>query len=123
MGVLGLIITSLVTSVPTTIISLWWIKKNYDLVVDWVSSTKILLSSAVAASSTYLMISVLPFSSPIRLLIGVLFFVAVFFVAALLTKTICRSDVENLRRMTSGLGVIGVLLDPIIRVIEKLTKP
>ena len=97
LGVLGLIVTSLVTAAPSTIISLYWIKKHYELTVEWHSSAKILLSSAIAATSTYLLISELSFSSLIRLIIGVVFFACVFVAMALVTQTINKSDVENLR--------------------------
>jgi hypothetical protein len=56
LGVLGLIIKSLVLGIPTTIISLYWIRKYYDLTVYWRSSAKILLASSVAAASTYILI-------------------------------------------------------------------
>ena len=121
-GVLGLIVTSLVTSIPTTIITLYWIRKHYELTVDWRSSAKILLSSAIAAASTYILISELGFSSWIRLIIGVVFFTFVFVAAALLTQTINKSDIENLRGMASGLGAIGKIINRLLNIIEKLMK-
>jgi O-antigen/teichoic acid export membrane protein len=42
-NVLGLIITTLVAEVPSLIIGLYWVRKNYDLTLDWISSVKILL--------------------------------------------------------------------------------
>ncbi len=87
-GVLGLIVTSLVTGIPSTVISLYWIRKHYELTVDWRSSAKILLSSAIAAALTYVLISELGFSSWIRLIIGIVFFAFVFVAATLLTQTI-----------------------------------
>jgi len=121
-GVLGLIVTSLVPGVPTTIISLFWIKKHYQLTVEWRSSAKILLSSTLAAALTYFLISELSFSSLVRLIIGFIFFVFIFAVATLLTKTIDKLDIENLRGMVSGLGIIGSLISPILNIIEKLMR-
>ena len=48
LGVIGLIITTIFDGVPGLVISLYWIKKHYDASVDWVSSAKILVSSAAA---------------------------------------------------------------------------
>jgi O-antigen/teichoic acid export membrane protein len=121
-GVLGLIVTSLVTGIPTTIIMLYWIRKHYELTVDWRSSAKILLSSAIAAALTYILISELGFSSLIRLIIGVVFFAFVFVTAALLTQTINKSDIENLRGMVSGLGTIGKIFNRVLNIIEKLME-
>ena len=119
-GVLGLIITSIVTGIPGTIISLYWIKKHYGLTVDWRSSAKILLSSGIAATSTYLLVTALTFSSPIRLLIGVLFFVGIFVAAALLTRTINKTDINNLRGMVSGIGIVGQILSRLLNILEKI---
>ena len=121
-GVLGLIVTSLVPGIPTTIIPLYWIRKHYELTVDWRSSAKILLSSAIAAALTYVLILELGFSSLIRLIIGVVFFAFVFVAAALLTQTINKSDIENLRGMVSGLGTIGKIFNRVLNIIEKLVE-
>jgi O-antigen/teichoic acid export membrane protein len=122
LGVLGLIITSLVTGIPTAIISLYWVRKHYELTVDWRSSAKILLSSAIAAVLTYVLILELDYSSLIRLIIGIVFFAFMFVGAVLVTQTINKSDVENLRGMVSGLGVIGKILNRALNIIEKLMK-
>jgi O-antigen/teichoic acid export membrane protein len=119
-GVLGLIITTLVTGIPSTLIPLYWVKKHYDLTIDWSSSAKIVLSSSVAAASTYLLILELGYSSLIRLIIGIVFFILVFITAALLTKTINKSDIENLRSMASGLGIIGKIFCRVLNIYEKL---
>jgi O-antigen/teichoic acid export membrane protein len=121
-GVLGLIVTSLVTPIPLIIIMLYWIRKNYQLTVDWRSSAKILLTSAIAAASTYVLILELGFSSLIRLIIGVVFFTFVYVAVALLTRTINKSDIENLRGMVNGMGAIGKIFNRVLNVIEKLMK-
>jgi O-antigen/teichoic acid export membrane protein len=121
-GVLGLILTSIIAGIPSVPISLYWIRKHYGLTVDWRSSAKILLSSGVAAGSTYLLVTALAFSSPIRLTIGVVFFTLVFLAAALLTRTISKSDIDNLRGMTSGLGAIGKIFNRLLNLLEKLLK-
>jgi O-antigen/teichoic acid export membrane protein len=121
-GVLGLIVTSLVTPIPLIIIMLYWIRKHYELTVDWRSSVKILLTSAIAAALTYVLILELSFSSLIRLIIGVVFFTFVYVAAALLTRTINKSDIENLRGMVNGMGAIGKIFNRVLNVIEKLMK-
>ena len=119
-GVLGLIATSLTSGIPSLIVSLAWIKKNYGLTVDWRSSARLLLSSAIAAGLTYLLVSELKFSSWIQLITGVVFFLVVFAGAALLTRTLDRSDVANLRGMVGGLGPLSGILNRMLNFIEKL---
>jgi O-antigen/teichoic acid export membrane protein len=121
-GVLGLIVTSTVAQVPLIIIMLYWIRKHYELIVDWRSSAKILLSSTVAAALTYILISELSFSSWIRLIIGIVLFTFVFVAATLLTQTINKCDIENLRGMVSGLGIISKIFNHLLNIIEKVMK-
>ena len=119
-GVIGLITTTLTAGLPSLIIALRWIKKHYSLTVDWNSSAKILLSSATAAAITYAIVSQLSFSSWIILIIGLVIFIPVFIIAILLTRTINRSDINNLREMLSELGPLSHLFNFLLNIIEKL---
>jgi O-antigen/teichoic acid export membrane protein len=119
-GVFGLIAASLTSGLPSLFISLAWIRKHYGLTVDWRSSGKILLSSAVAGGLTYLLVSELKLTGWAELIVGVVFFLAVFSTAVLLTRTINRTDVANLRGMVGGLGPLSGVLIAVLNLIEKL---
>jgi O-antigen/teichoic acid export membrane protein len=120
LGVTGIILTTLIAGLPSLIISLQWIKKNYRLTIDWASSAKILFSSAIAGASAYALQTQLRFSNLTNLLIGVIVFAAVLLPSVLLTRTINQSDIENLRQMTSSLGLVDRILSPAINFVEKL---
>ena len=120
LGVTGIILTTLVAGLPSLIISLQWIKKNYRLTIDWASSAKILFSSAIAGASAYALVSQLSFSNLTNLLIGVVVFAVVLLPSILLTRTINQSDIENLRQMTTSLGPVNRILTPAINLVEKL---
>ena len=119
-GVLGLIITSLTIGIPSLIIGLIWINKNYGLTIDYISSAKILTSSLTASILTYVFETALPFSNWIRLIIGVAFFTAVFITAILLTRTLNKVDLDSLRGMTSGLGQFSKIINRILNLFEKM---
>jgi len=121
-GVLGLIVSTLTAGLPSIFLSLRWIKRHYDVSVDWSSSARILLSSAVAAVVTFLVNSQLGFASWIRLIVGVVVFVLVVAVAAVLTRAINQSDIGSLRDMTSSLGFVGRLLNKFLGFMVKLMK-
>ena len=121
-GVLGLIVTSLVTGIVTTIVPVVWVRKNYGLTVDLGSSVRIVFSSSIAAIVTYLFVSELGFSSIIRLVVGVVLFACVLVSATLLTKTITKSDVENLKAMSSGLGIVGRIFSRLLNIYQKLMQ-
>ena len=120
-GVFGLIITTIIESIPGIIISLIFIRKRYNVTVHWKSSAKILLSSAAAATLTYAIITQLnSFGSLTQLLIGVAIFTSTYLTSAILTKTFNRADINNLREMFSALGPLRRLLNIILNIIEKL---
>jgi O-antigen/teichoic acid export membrane protein len=119
-GVIGLIVTSLTVGLPSLFIGLRFIKKHFAVSVDWVSSVKILFSSAITAILTYALISQLAFSNPIRLVIGVIAFVVIFIAATLITRTINRSDLNSLREIINVLGPLRKPLRFLLNIIEKL---
>ena len=119
-GVFGLIVTTLVAGLPSICLSLLWTKKHYGVSVDWRSSTRILLSSGITATLTFMLISSLGFDSWIRLIIGVLFFSVVFVFVALLTRTVTRSDIGNLRIMISDLGPLSGIVNKLLNFAERI---
>lgn len=121
-GVLGLILAVLVSTVPSTLIGLRYVNKTFGISVDWTSSARILVSSGIAGGATYLIISLLSFPSWVLLLIGIAAFIIILVPAALLTKSITKQDIANLKDMTSSLGSIGKLLTRILDLLEKLMK-
>ncbi len=118
-GVLGLIGTALTVGLPSMFISLYWVRKRYGVTVDWKSTAKILLSSAITAALTYIIVAQLSFSSWIRLIIGVAAFLLIIIPVAIVTRTVTRSDVDNIRGMASALGPVGNIVNALLRILEK----
>ncbi len=121
-GVLGLIVTSLVVSLPSLFMSLRFIKQQFGVSIDWVSSTKILCSSAVAGILTYVLISLISVSNLISLIIGIIIFVITFFFVALVTRTINSADIDNLREISNGLGPLRKPVNVLLNILEKLIR-
>ena len=120
-GVLGLIVTTLAYIVPSIVVNLLFIQRRFKITVNWVSSAKILASSAIAGLISYIVVSVLAGLPALGLLIlGVGVFLVVYVVAAVLTRTIDGGDIDNLRNMVSALGPVGRVLGWVLRLIEKL---
>jgi hypothetical protein len=90
--------------------------------VDWISSGKILFSSALAAILTYVLISELAFSNPIKLAIGLVTFVIVLLATALITRTVNPADINNLREISNGLGFLRKPLNLLVSFLEKIMK-
>jgi O-antigen/teichoic acid export membrane protein len=109
-GVIGIIITTLTAGLPSLIVALHWVKKNYKLSIDWSSSFKVLLTSALAGAVAYILQRQLNFISVINLTIGLVAFLVVFLPGILITRTISKSDIDNLRAIMTSLGPVSRLL-------------
>jgi O-antigen/teichoic acid export membrane protein len=121
-GILGLLVTNIVASVPSLMIALWWIKKKFNASIDWGSSIRIVLASAVAAAVTYVVVTQLSISSWITLIIGTVIFLAAYLVATPMLGAINRADIQNFKEMTKGLGPLALIVNLPLSLIEKLTN-
>jgi O-antigen/teichoic acid export membrane protein len=119
-GIVGLIVTTLTAGIPSLIISLRWVKRDYELTVDWVSSIKILLSGCTAAAITYAFVTLLVFSNLVALVAGAIVFLFIFLVAIILTGAIDRLDIATIRDTMSLLGPLRRLTDFVLKIVEKL---
>jgi len=121
-GILGVIVVGVVAGLPSMFIGLYWAWKRYGTKADLQASTKILLASAIAATTTYIFLSVFNAAEWIRLVTGGMIFVAIYLIAASFIGAINQTDVNNLRAMFSGLGVISKLLEIPLVLVEKMLK-
>jgi peptidoglycan biosynthesis protein MviN/MurJ (putative lipid II flippase) len=120
--VVGLIITTIFDGVPGLAISLDWIKKHYDASVDWVSSAKILVSSAAAGALAYFAVSFLSLSSWPKLVLGVIVFAAGFLLSVIATRALRKPDIDGLRLMASELGPLSGITEKVLNVLERLVS-
>ncbi len=119
-GLIGLIITSLIAGLPSLIISLFFIKKQYGLSLDWYFSIKIFFSTGVAAFFTFLFISYLRFASAINLFFGIVVFIFLLLPMLILSRSVNRVDLANLREIANAIGPLKKLLGWMITILEKL---
>ena len=119
-GVAGLIVTSLIAGVSSLILGLRWVKTNFGVTVDWVSSAKILLSSGTAAAITYLVLSQVSLSSWTSLIVGGTIFLFVFIAANIVVRTMNKSDRNNIKEISKDLGPLHYLIDVLLKIILKM---
>jgi len=121
-AVIGGILGILVSSTPGTVWGLYWLWKNYKVKADFKASAKIFAASSIASIVTYLFLSV--FNAPylLTLVIGFLIFLVVYLTSAPLLGAVNRMDIDNLKEMASGLGVISRVLDFPLFFMRKICK-
>ena len=119
-GVLGLIVTTLISLIPQLIICLWWIKKHYNATIDYKSSIKIILASLISATLTYAVVIFLNFANWITLILGATIFLLSYLITAPLIGAINKDDTKNLKEMLKALGPLGPIFNIPLNIIEKL---
>jgi O-antigen/teichoic acid export membrane protein len=119
-GIIGLIAASTIAGLPSFFLTLRFIKKHFDVSLDWISSAKILFSSAAAGILTYFTIFLLPFGDPIELGVGVVIFVLAFLLITAVTKTLNKGDLANISEVANAMGPLRKPLALVIDLVEKL---
>jgi O-antigen/teichoic acid export membrane protein len=121
-GILGVILGSLTAGLPGWFIALYWVWKRYGIKVEFQTSGKIFLASSIAAIVTFLFQSVFAAAPWMVLTTGLMIFLAIYLIALPLLSTINQTDVDNLRAIFSGLGIVSKLLEILLRLVEKTLK-
>ena len=119
-GILGFLATNIVSGIPSLVIALWWIKKNYSATINWISSAKILLASILAAAVTYVVTLQLSLPSWMKLIVGAILFLATYLVATPLFGAINKADIRTFQEIVCGLGPIAPLFVLPLSLIERL---
>ena len=122
LGITGVIITPLLAGIPGLFFALNLIWKKYDATVDWKSSAKIFFASLIAAVPTWAIITFFNFADWLKLILGVIVFLATYIVVAPSIKAIVLDDIKNLRTMFSSIRLISDLLDLLFSIEEKIAN-
>jgi len=119
-GIIGLITTILISSLPQVILSLWWINKTYQATINLKSSIKIITTSATSAIITYLTISQLTLPQWITLIIGATIYFLAYIITAPLMGAINKADIKNLKELLKTFGPLQTILNTPLNLMEKL---
>jgi O-antigen/teichoic acid export membrane protein len=122
LGITGLIIANIFAGVPGLLWVLYWIWKHYDARADFHSSARILLASGIAAFVTYLPTYFLSAANWTKLVIGLIIFLTVYVFGAPIVGAVSLTDINNLRTMFSGMGVISKIIDIPLKAAEKAAQ-
>jgi hypothetical protein len=120
-GIMGLITTILVSTLPHIILSLYWIIKTYKAKINLKSSTKIIMASTLSALLTFLTVnSLTTIPHWMTLIIGATTYLLSYIIIAPILGAITKTDTKNLKEMTKNLGPLKSILTIPIKLIEYL---
>lgn len=118
-GIVGVILGTLFAAIPSLFWGLYWIWKHYKVKADFKSSAKIFIASTIAAATTYISLIFLNTAEWIQLAIGGTIFLTAYILAAPIIGAITQTDINNLRTMLSGLGIITKIVNILLTIAEK----
>jgi O-antigen/teichoic acid export membrane protein len=118
-GVVGVILSGF-GGIPSMLLGVYWTWKHFEAKADSFNSARIFFASLIAGITTYLFQTAF-FAAPwIMLTAGVVLFLVVYLITAPLVGAINQIDINNLRLMLSGLGIISKILEIPLMLIEKI---
>jgi O-antigen/teichoic acid export membrane protein len=128
-GVLGVIIGNSVSGIPSMLWGLYWVWKHYEAKAELHSSAKIFSASALAAIPPLLITSFLHTAALsaralalIQLVIGLAVFLCFYVFGAPLIGAVSQSDVDTIRDMFSGLGIVSKIINILLTTAEKIIQ-
>jgi len=118
-GIMGLLITVIVATIIGLVYLLSWIKRNYGFSLDWRTSTKIYLASAVAFIPLYFILPSLVHQEWLQLLLGGGAYAVIFLAMIILLKTLTLSDLYDLRVILRTTGPFRPFFNYFLTIYEK----
>jgi O-antigen/teichoic acid export membrane protein len=116
-GIVGVVLTMLIAPLPGYAYSIFWIKRNLGLSLDWGSSGRIYLSVIPSAWLTLLFVGTQS-NLWVELFGGAAIFVLSYLVMIKVLRVLDHTDYEMFRAIVGDTGVLALLVNRFIDLIE-----
>ncbi len=113
-GAVGLILAFLAGALAGLFYALRFLHTTFNLTIDYASSARIYLSSALAGASAFLVLSATNLSGPLALLLGAPTFLATYLLLLPALGGITEQDLTNLREILGPLRLVSWAILPLI---------
>jgi hypothetical protein len=114
---IGLILTLIVSPLPSVLYGLFWVKKNLFMGPDWSSGAKIFSSVFLSTLLTLFFVGVQS-NLWVMLFGGATIFLVLYLVMIRVLRVLDRSDYEFFRAIVGETGVLARLVNRIIDLID-----
>jgi len=101
---------------------LYWVWKHYRVKADWKSSIKIFGAASTAAIITFLVVNFATLADWMELALGGLTYLFTYLIIAPVIGAVTQIDINNLKVMFSGLGIVSKALNVPLNAMEKMLK-
>ena len=108
--IVGLIIARIISSFPQIALGSFWVKKLYNISIDWGVTTKIFLLSLIAGLITFNSVYIFSLPNWTQLLVGITVLSSISLVLTPLFRIVNSDDIQNLREIFSETRLASAIL-------------
>lgn len=119
-GILGVIAGTILAGLPSFFWGLHWIWKNYQVKANYRPILRVFAAATAAALAAFLSMYLLNVTSWGKLVVGGTVFVGCYLFALPMMDAVNKVEIQNLRSMFSGLGLITKLLSIPLVLLERI---
>lgn len=120
--IVGLIVATIISGLPQIVIGSVWVKRLYNVSIDWGVAGKILLLSLIACLTTFGSVKLSSLPNWMQLFVGATVLSVIFVVLAPLFGIVNSDDIQNLRTIFSETGSATVILQIPLKIMSKLCR-
>jgi O-antigen/teichoic acid export membrane protein len=120
--VVGLLITLIIAPRFGWFYQTLWTKKRLNVTLDVRETISIYLSVITAFISTYFLVNYIDFGKWGAIVLGGLFFAAIYVFSLLGTKSVRRLDLEQIMETTDSFGPLSALIQRILSILAKFVR-
>ena len=121
-GVIGLIISIILSQYITVFFALYFLMRMYGLGVEWLSSAKIILNSLLSALTVHTCITFSNFNDFFNLIVGGTLYVLVFLTFAPIIGAVNEEDLNRFDKLITEIPFVYPLGKYIIKLEKKLLR-
>lgn len=120
--IIGLIIARIISGFPQVALGSFWVKKLYNISIDWSVTAKIFLLSLIAGLVTFSSVYIFSLPNWMQLLVGITVLSAISLVLAPLFGIVNSDDIQNLQTIFSETGSASAILHIPLEFMSKLCR-
>jgi O-antigen/teichoic acid export membrane protein len=121
-GVVGLILTQMITPMVGLIYSLWWIRTHYTFSVDFQTIFKTFISASVGFICCLTLISLISINPWVEVFMGGSILMITYLTSILLTGALTKKNLQDIHSLLKKYEILNPLINPIFKILANLSR-
>lgn len=120
--ILGLIVVNVISMFPGLVLGSVWVKRLYDVAIDWQVASKIFIVSSAAGLLAWCLINFISLPNWMQLVSGSAVLVSVMILLMPVTGVVNSEDIQNIHTIFSEIGTASVIIHIPLKIMQKLCR-